>query len=64
MTVHEAPFYWIECDHCDARCPSPHDDVAAWVDRGQAEDYALDGGWRHTDDGRWLCEPCYMEVMP
>lgn len=64
MAIRSAPYYWIECDSCEARIPNTWSDTTAWSLREDAEYYAHDAEWEHTDNGLWLCRDCKHDPMP
>ena len=61
MPVRSAPYYWLECDGCEARVPDAWGDTTGWSLREDAEYYAHDADWEHTDDGLWLCPTCQLD---
>ena len=57
MSIRSAPYYWLECDSCAARCPDSDDEIQAWASREAAVDYARDNDWSITKK-RQRCRVC------
>lgn len=55
MSVKSAPYYWVECDNCGARCE--YGDFSAWADKSYAIDSAVDGDW-YADGDKHHCPDC------
>jgi len=58
MPVRSAPFYWIECDTCQTRCPEDDDEIISWKDQQQAHIVAEDAEWHHAGNDVWACPAC------
>lgn len=55
--IREVPMYTVDCDRCEVNADESTD-YAAWAERGQAVDLAIDAEWLCTDDGHHYCPAC------
>lgn len=55
MSIKSAPYYWVECDGCGARCE--YGDFSAMADPGAAVDGAYDDEWSVQGE-RHHCPSC------
>jgi hypothetical protein len=55
MSLKSAPYYWVVCDNCGARCE--YDEFSALENEGCAIDMALDSEWS-MQGGRHHCPDC------
>lgn len=57
MSIEQAPYYWLRCDHEDCTAKSTQgSEFTAWADINGAIEDAEAGDWLVTDDGKHYCE--------